>query len=249
MKRGFLKPKRQIPTQSAANTSASSLSQSPDLPAPKPIPPPTKIPAIRVSADENFNVPLYVDDPKFNDQPMRGTKLPHRSQYHGPQITTLMLYPRMKEKILAMLSFHTPFPTLPQQPRYRIRHVGRSSGEGRGLGMFAAVDIEIGDIIACEAALFMGPLGILYDPDLTSDPYELFINHMEAPQREAFMDLSNCKDYRSKVWGILDTNNLRVGALPGYAGAYGGIFRDISRINHRYAMPYLLIPDNGHAQP
>jgi hypothetical protein len=214
MRRGFLKPKTGHTLRLLA----------------QPVSPKVIIPSIAVHTGEDFSAPTYVDDPELFSKPITTTRISCVSVYHGPQKTTVVWFYGMKEKVLPMLPRSYPFPfNMPLTPCYRIESSGKY-----GLGMFATVDIKIGDIIACETALFMVPQGMPHSPEIKSDPLEQYVNFMEARERELLLGLSNCNDTNWKISGIIGTNSLAIGKLPGYPGQYAGVFRDISRINHRW---------------
>jgi len=146
--------------------------------------------------------------------------------------TTAILYGGMKEKILALPAFSAPFPFPSHLRHYRISPV-----DGVGIGMFATKDFNPGDLIACDRPLLIAPRAWLYGPGQTVHPHDVLdqvINQkMSEADRNAFLDLSNCKgSTQLQNAGILDTNALGIDGLPGYDGTYVCVCKDISRINH-----------------
>ncbi|OCH91995.1 SET domain-containing protein [Obba rivulosa] len=123
----------------------------------------------------------------------------------------------------------------PSPLRYRI--LQPADGRYIGLGMFATADFDVGDLILQERALLIttqfippGPNGYsAADAALHMAVYE----QMLPACRTAYLSLSNSfPSEQQEITGILNTNALYIGALPGYDGACGGVFNDISRINH-----------------
>jgi hypothetical protein len=64
--------------------------------------------------------------------------------------------------------------------------------------------------------------------------------HMSSDYRDAFMSLHNCKSKDpSDLLGIKNTNAVSIGLLPGFDVTHSAVFKDLSRINHRFVVHYL----------
>ena len=123
----------------------------------------------------------------------------------------------------------------PQTSQYRI-----SKAREGGLGVFAVTSFERGECIMRERPLIIypqmlpfhsgRPVGQQY-PEL-----DRAIEMMSPENRKAFFGLMNAQAGEpSPVEGIIDTNALFIGPLPGTPYHYAAVCKDISRINHRCA--------------
>ncbi|OCH89503.1 hypothetical protein OBBRIDRAFT_732523 [Obba rivulosa] len=145
-----------------------------------------------------------------------------------------LLFYGMKEKILAIPGFPSSF-TTPAPPVHRIQAAGARAG---GLGMFATVDLDVGDLIVCERPIVVAPQRLPFpegpDGKAAHDMYEMAMIFQLGPERtDAYFALSNCFGKSvPEVYGIMNTNALPVGALPGHDGACLAVFKEISRVNH-----------------
>ncbi|OCH89528.1 SET domain-containing protein, partial [Obba rivulosa] len=117
----------------------------------------------------------------------------------------------------------------------RVQAAGAHAG---GLGMFATADLGVGDLIVCERPIVVAPqlLPVPRGPDgkAAHDMYDMGMSYQLGPERtDAYFALSNCFGKPlSQFHGILNTNSLPVGALPGHDGACLAVFKEISRVNH-----------------
>lgn len=65
---------------------------------------------------------------------------------------------------------------------------------------------------------------------------EAQVNMMCKADREALLALHDCESVGvPTLRGIMSTNAMHVGSLPGYDARCSAVCRDISRVNHRYA--------------
>ncbi|OCH91994.1 SET domain-containing protein [Obba rivulosa] len=145
--------------------------------------------------------------------------------------SALISFKTQKEKLLAIPGFPTSF-TTPSPPVYRVQRAG---GRFQGLGMFATQEVHIGDLIVRERALLITTQYVPPGPDGRPNIHAFDVavhQQMSAPRRAMYLALSNIFPELPQTLGILNTNSLYIGALPGYNGACGGVFNDISRINH-----------------
>lgn len=109
-----------------------------------------------------------------------------------------------------------------------------------GKGLFARETIQPGELILAERPLVLMPIALPHIPG--KSPYcpdqflEQLSERLDDDARRDFYRLHNCKGPSVlQIRGIMDTNVLSVGLLPGpYTGEHGAICRAISRINHRY---------------
>jgi len=216
MKRGFLKTK---PTSD--NKVRTSATPSIQIPTTK-IKPRKAIPAMGAFPRESFNFNIIT-------LPKPSIFLPNEP------ISLCLLYPGARESLLALPDFPAPYIHYSSPIPYSI-----SSVPGAGLGMFAAFDLNPGELILRERPMIVLPIGIPYAPGMTVHPDQILESLLEklcSSSREAFYRLHNCKgpaSGRSRASGILDTNTLATDALPGeYNGLYGAVCRHLSRINHR----------------
>ncbi|THV07612.1 SET domain-containing protein [Dendrothele bispora CBS 962.96] len=131
---------------------------------------------------------------------------------------------------------------------------------GKGTGMFAARDIEWGELILAERPMLVIPTtfravgGIICPPDFTKDQVqqaymnaiestmETLVNRMPMEYQEAYKKLWNCheNDGSGPLFGIARTNGFGIGdydeptdpAFPDTKNGYSGTFKNLSRINH-----------------
>ena len=131
---------------------------------------------------------------------------------------------------------------------YQISDAGES-----GLGVFATVGFQRGERIICERPLIVYPQLLPFHsgrPNGQQFPeLDGAIARMIIENRDAFFRLLNVHaEEPSLAKGIIDTNALFVGPLPGGSYHYAAVCKDISRINHRCATspPPLPLP---HPEP
>ncbi|KAK0207347.1 hypothetical protein IW262DRAFT_1282168 [Armillaria fumosa] len=161
-----------------------------------------------------------------------------------------MLTGYVKKKILATPGFPRPIERT-KELMFRI-----SSTPDRGLGMFAAKPMKMGDLILDERPMMVAP--VLSDPHTITFPenftddevlqaaryeYEKTLGfcfrRMPKENQRAFMDLSNChqRDGSGKLFGIIKTNAYEVDGLKDKNaqepfGIYTGVWDKLSRLNH-----------------
>ncbi|KAI0628306.1 hypothetical protein C8Q77DRAFT_1068344 [Trametes polyzona] len=112
---------------------------------------------------------------------------------------------------------------------YRISDAGPD-----GVGMFAGSNIPMGHLLISERPLLVFPELLPYRHG--AFPYaelEEALGHMSSDNRDAFFNLSNCRPSDPcQAKGIIDTNALPLGTLPGGKHQYAAVCKEISRINH-----------------
>ena len=151
----------------------------------------------------------------------------------GPNepITECIIRQSVKEKILAIPGFPQPFVPL-DPPRCKITPM-----PGAGLGLIATTDIDIGEDIVIERPLLVITAALPGANVRGCRPTELqqvLTNRLSDERRDDVYALHNCKGYsRPHITGIIDTNGLNIGGLPGYEGMCMGLCNIISRANHR----------------
>ncbi|TBU25750.1 SET domain-containing protein [Dichomitus squalens] len=117
-------------------------------------------------------------------------------------------------------------------PRHHISDAGES-----GLGLFATTNIARGELVLRERPLIVYPQMLpFYSTRPAGQQYpelERAMELMSPDKQEAFFGLMNAQQEEpSLVKGIIDTNALYVGSLPGAPHQYAGVCEHISRINH-----------------
>ena len=125
-------------------------------------------------------------------------------------------------------------PPSTQKP-FKIMSAGDS-----GLGMFAAGEYQRGEMILREMPLLLYPQVIPFHGErLPGEEYpeiEDALSHLSPSQRQEFFSLMNSRPpERSRIKGIIDTNALFVGPLPGREDDYAAVCKTLSRVNHRQA--------------
>ena len=203
-----------------------------------------KVPSSPLS-DEWLQLPHYAP-PKGNiERSPLSTTMPPLRRGEGPT-TECLLQQGMKAKILAIPGFPQPCIT-PEPPRYEIKPI-----LGKGLGMVAAVDIDVGELIVMERPLTLSVESFRFPPGWLSDNLsyfpELMIERLWAEDYEEFFALDNCKgNTRPHYQGILDTNAIAAGAMPSYDKVQAGaVCKVISRVNHRHANTLSSIISSAH---
>lgn len=225
MKRGFLKKPSNPP----------SPPEDKDVQAPRePQHELVSIPEMKITRGEN--VPRKGKFPTQNFD-LSIVTLPWPSIFRPMErVAVCLLYPGTKEKILALPNFPSPIVTPKNsfQITYSIKDLN-----GFGKGMLAEVTFQPGELILSERPLIILPVvlpfvkGASTHPDAISDQ---LVNLLSEQSRKTFYELHNCKksSMSPRIRGIIDTNCLDIGGLPGeYGGGYGAICPLISRINHR----------------
>ncbi|KAK0189853.1 hypothetical protein F5146DRAFT_932000 [Armillaria mellea] len=108
---------------------------------------------------------------------------------------------------------------------------------GAGKGMFAAKDLAPGDLILRERPVVVIPEII---PTVNGDASQfiiLAVQNVPPKEKEVFLQLHDCKKFPDNVKGIVDTNAMNIGRLPGpFEGSFAGVALGLSRINHRFVL-------------
>ncbi|KZT02011.1 SET domain-containing protein [Laetiporus sulphureus 93-53] len=146
------------------------------------------------------------------------------------RVTNTLLFVGMKEAILALPGFPAPL-------TYTARSYELRSIKDKGLCLFATADFDTGDLIICERPLFVStvvhPFSLRPGDPSANDAIVELLSRMCEYDRLMFYVLHNCKgNDRPREQGIIDTNAINIGALPGYDGACGAVCMESSRINH-----------------
>ncbi|KAF9036932.1 SET domain-containing protein, partial [Hymenopellis radicata] len=157
------------------------------------------------------------------------------------------------DKIKSRVTNTLGFPTQPAQPAIPAHRVGSSPLSG--LGMFATRNIKQGDLILSERALIIFPAAVPYSADVSGlsaqdlqrvvlhsgeKLVERLFDRMNPGQKKAYMSLHNSHklDGSGPLFGVARTNGYKIVPLAdsekgeGDAGAYSGVFDQLSRINH-----------------
>ncbi len=178
-------------------------------------------------------VPFEYDDdvPENNGRPHVGkvVMIPAPLPSSGPGPYTLsLLYPGAREAIEALPGFPTPY-----NPSIRV-HYCIGSAPGAGKGMFALTDFKLGDLILRERPICLFPQWFAGNND-ASEEYAMSILSLLKPEdSQDFFNLANCRTGENIPSGIVNTNGLYAGFMPGeYHGEYACICRDLCRVNHR----------------
>lgn len=159
--------------------------------------------------------------------------------------STLIIYDCMKKNVSSIPGLSDPSPSGGCGRNYTIQPV-----TGAGLGMFAAKDFLPGEIIACEYPIMVMPQAIPGNGREADAHLSRILKHMldsmTEENRTAFLALKNCKGPENLAnYGIIETNALGIGTLPGHNGQFLCVCNDISRINHRYSHFFHLAPSSG----
>lgn len=220
MKPGFLQGKQLDAGVASAPTITTNLNHSKSK---------IKIPSTPVVPDSG-GIPPY--DPHDRGPACFTTLPPGDLVAPGEPVTECLLRPSMREKILAIPGFPHPFVPI-DPPRSKIVPI-----PGAGLGLVATTDIDIGEDIVIERPLILATGAVpQLGPSLWQDPriiQWLLIARLTKDRAEEFYALHNCKGYtRPHHTGIIDTNGVGAGTLPGYEADCTAICKVISRVNHR----------------
>ncbi|KAG5636624.1 hypothetical protein H0H81_007365 [Sphagnurus paluster] len=133
------------------------------------------------------------------------------------QLTLCLLYPGMREAILALPNFPDDLPSGPTWPNepFAIRETS-----GCGLGVFATAPFAQGDLIVCERPLFVIPLAFPAGIGPLGDIVKIVVDQLHPALQAVFYSLYNCKNNKFRdVAGITDTNLLSIGAMAFYVHA------------------------------
>lgn len=118
-------------------------------------------------------------------------------------------------------------PPLKRPPAYAIRDI-----PGKGKGVIATRDISLGEIVVVERPVLICPAMVYGDATMLLEEYA-----EKSMNREDWDKLDNLAnvhgDDRSKLDGIVVTNAFII-KLKGGKESYGGVFLELSRLNHRY---------------
>ena len=170
--------------------------------------------------------------PVGNPYNMIVTRFPFHCALEEPY-SIFVLYPGGREAISAIPGLPSPYTPSPRV-HYRI-----GDAPGAGKGMFALTDLDTGDLILREIPWLLLP-GCIVGNRATVDTVlmKVLATAMMPEDFAEFFKLANCKTEGSSISGIMNTNAHSAGRMPGaYDGSYGGICRDLSRVNHRSVPP------------
>ncbi|KAK0433415.1 hypothetical protein EV421DRAFT_1741566 [Armillaria borealis] len=164
---------------------------------------------------------------------MRCMSIPLPSPYTN-ELSSLCVAPsETRTALFAMDDFPASL-EIPFYTTYTIRDV-----PGAGKGMFAAKDLAPGDLILRERPVVVIPEVIPTvngDASRASQFIALAVQNVPPKEKEAFLQLHDCKNFSDKVKGIIDTNAMNIGRLPGsFEGCFAGVALGLSRINHSCA--------------
>jgi len=196
------------------------------------------LPSWPVELDED--VP---DVPAWAPRAMVGTSMPPRTRCNADEPRTVCLIPAETEaQLLALRGFPRPLPAS-ASPRYRLGAV-----PGAGIGMFAVTAVTAGDVVMRERPLLVYTVAMAEDVVVESggsggsrsamhmDGHQFLeaqVNMMCKADREALLALHDCESVGvPTLRGIMSTNAMHVGSLPGYDARCSAVCRDISRVNH-----------------
>ncbi|KAI0824330.1 hypothetical protein BC628DRAFT_1322891 [Trametes gibbosa] len=185
-----------------------------------------KIPNPRIVEDFDTTAP-NLDSPSSD-----GAELNILRIYDTVENETVALVHAVESHLLSQAC--TAWQAAPECPAtsYRISHAGNS-----GYGVFAASPMERGELIITERPLLIFPQLLPYRNK--ASPHRLYaeledaIMRMSPQTRDCFFDLANSSLSEPSVCkGVIDTNSLHLGTIPGGSHLYGVVCKDISRINH-----------------
>lgn len=226
MKRGFLLNSKKDPELSMSIAAGEvTTAGGAAYPANKPREP-FKIPPVPFEYDDD--VPENSGRPHAGKVVMIPTSLP--SSGPGPY-TLSLLYPGAREAIEALPGFPTPY-----NPSIRVHYrIGSAPGTGLGgKGMFALTDLNLGDLILRERPICLFPQWFAGNNDPSEEYAMSILSQLKPDDFEDFFNLANCRTGENIPSGIVNTNSLYAGFMPGeYHGEYACICRDLCRVNHR----------------
>ncbi len=154
--------------------------------------------------------------------------------YKPGEDCVVMLYHRDKQEFPSLHRSHAADST-----RYRV-----ADTVSAGKGVFVTTDVERGGRVMCERPLVVYPQFLPFHRDLPPEraypELEDALLRLPPDGCEAFFRLANSHPQEpSREKGIVDTNALHIGLLPGSTQQYAAVCNDISRINHRSVCPRL----------
>ncbi|KIY53236.1 SET domain-containing protein, partial [Fistulina hepatica ATCC 64428] len=162
----------------------------------------------------------------------------------------ILINPKIKRAIFT----YPGFPDLVPRPRRKMYTIQDTSH--MGLGMFAACDIKMGELILAERPLLFAPAFIIFG---TSDSLPSHyteeqtmqkmlvawenevsraVSRMLPDDRAAYLALANChkEDGSGPLFGIIQTNCFEVGDYRqdnnDHFGTHSAVCKDMSRANH-----------------
>ncbi|KAJ6497622.1 hypothetical protein C8R45DRAFT_822965 [Mycena sanguinolenta] len=193
---------------------------------------------------------------------MTYTSIPFASD-DDEQVSECLFYPGSKEVLMQIPNFPHPMLRV-ETPAFRVADVS-----SKGLGLVSTRALKMGDLILDERPLFVCSRGvpvpvpstftqeqiIQYHLQKLEEHYQLSINRMRPKAKAAYMALSNChkEDGSGPIVGIVRTNGLALqGLRPGVqdeTNEYSAICKDISRLNHRQAIAFDVVPCSPNTAP
>ncbi|CAL1698862.1 unnamed protein product [Somion occarium] len=226
MRRGFLK-----------NEYAKTVTAKPPTAPPQTKAKQTKKTVVKVpseslhNAEDDAPIKLAMPEGDIASLNLNLVTLPMPNFLRPEPMSICLIWPIQKQKILALPGFPVRF-VPPPRVLYEIKPI-----PGAGMGMVATQDIEVGDLIVRERPLIIMVQGIPYDkrhPEYARIQTEMPITALSEENRSAFYALHNCKGDKAPfpAAGIIDTNAIGIGALPGFENDCAAVCKDISRCNH-----------------
>ncbi|KAF8995787.1 hypothetical protein BDQ17DRAFT_1545077 [Cyathus striatus] len=168
-----------------------------------------------------------------------------------PSTTEVIARLHINDKILSTPGYPSPLPILNKPPAYKIKHTGTVMG----LGMFVTRDINPGDLILVERALFMIDLTVwvpYYDVDAVrtikkygpcvpvnlaalKEHVPMAFERLSEENKKNYLKLAQCEaDTRhDKLVGIFTTNAFGMLLFEDMEkDRFGFVAKELSRINH-----------------
>ncbi|KAG7094836.1 hypothetical protein E1B28_005645 [Marasmius oreades] len=165
---------------------------------------------------------------------------------HPDRWTECMVTPAIKREILSTPGYPKPL----NRPPVKRQHIAQSSHGG--LGVFATVDLKVGDLIFSERAIMILSPKIYMPSNFPAHfttfqmqqaalcqkekQIELVFGRLYTEHKKAYMALWNShkEDGSGPLLGIFRTNAFRVECYEDdEQDAYVGVWNEASRFNHR----------------
>lgn len=146
--------------------------------------------------------------------------------------TSVLLFPHMKEQILAMPEFGLSTFKPVNSNKYTIEY----RGDIKGTGLYATEDIGPGAPIVCERPLIAYPSFLPRDKAGHTTKYlEIVLGRLPREDQKKFLGLYNAWGRRQpNIRGIAETNAFEISPLPGCEESFSVVCDHISMANHRY---------------
>lgn len=184
-------------------------------------------PPAGLKRDTKFEPNYDAKDLLLSRDEIIATRIPDYADANEPS-TVLLSLKHTKDQLLSISGFPEPLEPLSEK-KYEVKPI-----EGIGMGIFATEDIAIGETIIRERPLLVYPVALPIDESGWPKTFhETAADLMTEDAKLAFFDLHNCHgEAKPEATGIIATNGLEIGELPGYQGPYGAVCKEISRANH-----------------